>query len=256
MSTTEEENLIKKLTTHTLPLYENECPIMFFWSPRSGCTSLIKWFFFQVGLLQEAIDYNPWIHLYRMEVYENKENYKNEILKQLLERKKDTYKLIRNPYKRAVSSFLATLSNEIIMNEVAPNNREGLSFKQFLYNVKNIGISRDLINSHIAQQYIDEEEFFIENYVKLENFNTEIKYIENKYNLLNSPMLNITNSSHHMSQRMVEKGAFADHKLTLEPYNKPLPTYESFYDKETKDLVKELFKEDFEKYKYNKEDLS
>ncbi len=254
----EQEILIKKLITPALPLYEEEFPIIFFWSPKSGCTSLIKWYFFQIGLLQKAIDYNPWVHFYRMEVYERQRNYKIKVENQLLNGKKDIYKLVRNPYKRAVSSFLNTLTNKQIMNEVAPDSNNGLSFKQFLYRVKDIGVNRDLINAHIAQQYIEKEEVFIQNYIKLEHFSTNIKAIENKYNLLQSPIKNIINSPHNMSQRMkdINEGTFADVKMSLESFNKPLPQYKNFYDYETKNLVRDLFKKDFKKYGYNQNDLS
>ncbi|WP_176345120.1 sulfotransferase family 2 domain-containing protein [Priestia aryabhattai] len=256
MSKKQQEKLIADLTTHTLPLYEKDFPLIFFWSPKSGCTSLIKWFFFQVGVLQKAMDYNPWVHFYRMEVYENSDDHIIEIRKQLSNEKKDVYKLVRNPYKRAVSSFLATLGNESIMNQVAPNKNGGLSFKEFLYHVKNIGVSKDLINNHIAQQYIEGEELLIENYVKLEDFSDSMRNIESKYKLLNSPILSLTRSSHHVSHRMQNKGGFADIKMTIEVFNNPMPTYESFYDDETKNLVENLFAKDFEKYKYNKDDLN
>jgi hypothetical protein len=250
------EMIITKSTTHLLPLYQKEFPLIFFWSPRSGGTSLIKWFFFQNGLLQAALNYNPWIHSYKMEVYEKQNNYKADIIKQLLEGKKDIYKLVRNPYRRAVSSFLAVIDNEIIMKEIALNSQNGVSFKQYLYHIKKIGVSRDLINSHIAQQYVEGEEFLIKNYIKLENFSAEIKVVENKFHLLDSPILNISNSSHHLSQTMIEKGLFAEVKMSLKPYGRSLPTYESFYDEETKGLVRELFKKDFEKYGYSQTDLT
>lgn len=252
----EQENLITKLIAHNLPLYKKDFPLIFFWSPKSGCTSLIKWFFFQVGLLQKAIDYNPWVHFYRMEVYENSDNHRIQIHNELLNKKIDTYKLVRNPYKRTVSSFLATLGNEGIMNQIAPNKKDGFSFKDFLYHVKDIGVSKELIDNHIAQQYIEKEEVLIKSYIKLENFGDEIKNIENKYKLVNSSIQGMTKSPHHVSHRMTNKGAFADVKMTKDIFNSPMPTYESFYDNETRELVKELFKKDFEKYGYNKENLS
>ncbi|PWW31922.1 hypothetical protein DFO73_101180 [Cytobacillus oceanisediminis] len=83
------------------------------------------------------------------------------------------------PYNRAVSSFFTTLKNKHIMNQVSPDGKhDGLSFKQFLYQIKNIGVNRGLIDAHIAQQYVEEEELFIGNYVYLEHFWTEIKNME------------------------------------------------------------------------------
>lgn len=254
------EKFAEKLITPPLPLFAEDFPLLFFWSPKSGCTSLIKWYFFQIHLLQKAIDYHPWIHFYRMDIYETQENYKLTITKQLLHYKKEAYKLVRNPYSRAVSSFFATLTNKEITDQVFPTGIEnGLSFKQFLYQVKDIGVTRELINSHIAQQYVVEEELFIENHVHLEQFIPEIKALEKKYNLLDSPMDMIIKSSHHNAPNVSNSGkhTLADVKMSMETiFNAPLPQYKTFYDQETKDLVNELFKQDFEKYHYKQNDLS
>jgi hypothetical protein len=70
---------------------------------------------------------------------------------------------------------LAVIDNEELTNKIALNSNNGGSFKQYLYHIKKIGVSRDLINSHIAQQYVEGEEFLIKNYIKLEKFSAEIK---------------------------------------------------------------------------------
>jgi hypothetical protein len=250
------EIVIKKLLTPALPLYEKEFPLIFFWSPKSGCTSLTKWFFFQIGLLQKALDYKS-VHLYRVEEYEQQENYNLKISEQLLDNKKDVYKLVRNPYNRAVSSFFHTLAHKDIMNQVAPDIHDGLSFKQFLNQVSDIGVKRGLINIHIAQQYVEGEELFIKNYIHLEDFGTKIRNIEKKYNLLESPIQNIIKSPHHYTQKMTDKGkqTFAEVKMSKETLNKTLPHYKNFYDAETKDLVRKLFKKDFKQYGYNQNNL-
>lgn len=247
--------LAARLITPILPLYDKDFPIIFFWSPKCGCTSLIKWYFFQIGLLQKALDYNTWVHYYREEVYEKKENFKDRVTDQLLNGKKDVYKLVRNPYKRAVSSFFTTLNNEHIMKLVYPTGiRNGLSFKQFLYQIKRIGVKKELIDIHIAQQYIEEEEVFIKEYVHLEQFTQEIRDIEKKYNLLKSPISKIINSPHHRTHKMIDKGnqSFAEVIMTQETLRGFLPEYENFYDQETRVLVNDLFKKDFEMYGYTK----
>ncbi|WP_066335820.1 MULTISPECIES: sulfotransferase family 2 domain-containing protein [Metabacillus] len=257
MSKKEREVLIKNLIRDPIPLYGRGFPLIFFWSPKSGCTSLVKWFLFQNGLLQKAIDYDPWVHKYRAEVFQKQNNYTTELTDQLLNDKNVTYKLVRNPYKRAVSSYLSTVTNENLKNKVFPGINNGFSFKQFLFKVKDIGVSSELIDRHIALQYVEGEECIIKNYLHLENFNNEIRMIENKYNLLASPIQNISKSPHHMAQNMTDKGkgSFAEVKLTLETAVGSLPTYESFYDGETIDLVKELFKKDFISFGYNPTNL-
>ena len=39
--------------------------------PKSGCTSLAKWFFYQIDLLQTALNYSPFIHNYEYDIYKN-----------------------------------------------------------------------------------------------------------------------------------------------------------------------------------------
>ena len=247
--------IISKIITPALPLYDVGFPVIFFWSPKSGCTSLIKWYFFQLGLLQKALEYNPWVHYYRMDIYEKQENYMQKIKEQLMNGEKDIYKQVRNPYNRAVSSFFALFANQNMMDQVFPMGKpDDLTFKQFLYQVKNMGVERGMIDPHIAQQYVEGEERFIQNYLHLENFATEIRDIEKKYNLLESPIPSIIKSHHHRTLKMTDMD-----KQTAQPGTKSLneisPDYKDYYDNETIDLVKELFKRDFEKYGYNQNHL-
>lgn len=74
------------------------------------------------------------------------------ITKNLLEANKETYKLTRNPYKRAVSSFLHTVSQPWLICIFNSDINKGLSFKQFLYHLKNLGPTINTIDRHIAPQ--------------------------------------------------------------------------------------------------------
>ena len=98
---------IKRIINHEsrFPHFHPDFPLLLFWSPKSGCTSLANWFFFQIGLLDIAMQYNPFIHIYEYEVYKNNDIYLTKILEAVVNNEKDTCKLVRNPYKRAVSSF-------------------------------------------------------------------------------------------------------------------------------------------------------
>jgi hypothetical protein len=48
------------------------------------------------------------------------------------------------------------------------------------------------------------------------------------------------------------KKIFAEVNMSQDTLRGPLPHYKNFYDEETKQLVREVFKKDFEKYHYNK----
>jgi hypothetical protein len=245
--------VLEKLITPELALYEKKFPIILFFSPKSGCTSLVRWFFFQIGLLQKAIDYNPWVHLYRG-IYQSEQDYKSELTTQLLldTPKKVTYKLVRNPFKRAVSSFFAEFFIKEVMQNVHTDTNTGFSFIEFLYQIKKIGASKDLINIHFAQQYVEGEELFIQHHIKLEDFESEIKNIEHKYDLLQSPLSDILTSTHHNSKIMTLHVPSAE-SIKMKSLEGNLPTYESFYNKETIDLVRAIYKKDFEAYGYNQD---
>jgi len=241
------------------PHYNKNFPLILFWSPKSGCTPFAKWFFFQIGILNKALEYHPWIHNYEFEVYKKQPNYNLEVLNEILNSKRKVFKLVRNPYKRAVSSFLHLIGNmeypifrepgEIrLLFYKDRNSNKGISFKHFLYYLRRVGPKPGVINGHFAQQYIDGEEYLIKNYIYLENFDNHISKIEESYGLVKSPLEIINKSGHYFSSRMILTGDYS--KIAFAKLNKLLPTYHSFYDKETKDLVREVFKKDFEVYGY------
>ncbi|SDY91745.1 sulfotransferase family 2 domain-containing protein [Thermoactinomyces sp. DSM 45892] len=225
------------------PLYHEDLPIILFWSPKAGCTSLNKWFFFQIGLLDEAISYNPWIHHFRIK-YMGQENYAIWT-KHIREGTKKVYKLVRNPYTRAVSSFVYYLENPSTLK--APNP---CSFKDFLlhmkqYREKNMGLDR-----HLAPQYYPFEQRMNIEYIYLEKFESEIRTIESKYGLLHSPLEDLCRSKHHRNPVEVERSV-AVKMFSFSDLKTQMPSYQSFYTEETADLVQQIYKLDFEKYNYS-----
>ncbi|WHX69614.1 sulfotransferase family 2 domain-containing protein [Peribacillus frigoritolerans] len=229
---------------------------MLLWTPKSGCTTYNKWVFLKIGLFEKVLqDTEGDVHRYRDFVYRKEPDYTQGLTKNLLEAKKDIHKLVRNPYKRAVSSFLHTICSEWLICKFDSDINKGLSFKKFLNHLKSLGPNINTIERHIAPQYIDGEEQFITKYIQLENFNNHITEIEKTYGLLKTPHSQISKSFHHFSERMVQKGEYAEAILTVEIFAGRLPTYESFYNKETKELVKVIFAKDFEIYGYDKDNI-
>jgi hypothetical protein len=238
-------NLIKNRT----PLFHKKFPLIIFWTPKSGCTTMVKWFFFQIGLLQRAKKCHTFVHKFRIKKFQKQKNYRAELRKELEASKKYTVKLVRNPYRRAVSSFLHVISHKRLMKDIGLKGEEGISFKQFLYHMKRIGVKDS--NPHVAQQYVENEEKLIKEYIYLEKFNESIKKLEKKYNLSNAPFKKIILSKHHKAEKMIKKGEYSDVIITKEMFKSGLPTYESFYDKETQSLVAKLYEKDFLKYGYD-----
>ncbi|HHK5554979.1 RNA methyltransferase [Bacillus anthracis] len=243
-----------------IPHFHKDFPLILFWSHKSGCTSLANWFFFQIGLLSEAQKYNDFIHYYEFWVYKNNKDYIPALQNSLLEAKKDVCKLVRNPYARAVSSFLLLADNpyaspqwenirKCFYND--KYSKKGISFKQFLYYVQAFGTNSLAIDIHFSQQYVRGEEAFIQHYIPLEDFNNQITKIEEKYGLIKSDLAILTNSDHNRGPKMIYTGNYAELSIIDKDFPR-FPTYESFYDKETMDLVTEIYAQDFEMYPYTK----
>lgn len=254
-----DKRIFDRLVEPNIPLYEKNFPLILFWTRKSGCTTINKWFFFQIGLLEKVNKEklgDP--HGYREFIFRNEPYYTKGLHNYLLNSSKNTYKLVRNPYRRAVSSFFQTISSSWLINIFDSDLSKGLSFKQYLYHLKKLN-SIETIDPHIAQQYVEGEECFIRKIIYLEKFTDEITRLEEKYNLKKSPITTITESPHHFSfgpfQKMFEKGDFSEKVLSLDHFYGKLPTFESFYDQETKELVGDIYNLDFKAYGYKTSDL-
>src|SRR5438128_9625634 len=94
-----------------------------------------------MGLLEEAKDYHYWVHKYRSEVFYRKHGFV-DLNRHLLSGKYFVFKVIRNPYDRAVSSYLH------VMKYCLTNPQDRMSFEQYLLNLKNNHF-KFTINGHI-----------------------------------------------------------------------------------------------------------
>ncbi|HHL0974610.1 TPA: sulfotransferase family 2 domain-containing protein [Bacillus cereus] len=247
-----------------VPHFHEDFPLILFWSQKSGCTSLALWFFYQINLLETALEGyedSEYIHNYEFSIYKSDVTYQDKLINTLQNKQTNAYKLVRDPYKRAISAFLFfipffeiqhphwnPIKRYLYNNENSP---KGFSFKQFLYYLqynKEIDIA---VDPHYAQQYVPGEEEFVTNYIYLENFDTTIRALEMKYNLKQAPLHILTNSKHHQSGKLLYEGNYADVDIT-DPLFPLFPTYQSFYDKETLELIHSIFYQDFKTYKYPK----
>lgn len=64
-----------------------------------------------------------------------------------------------------------------------------------------------------------------------------------------SPLDLLTKSWHHQSGRTIFEGDYVDADIT-DPLFPRIPTYNSFYDTETIQLVEDIFNKDFTTYQY------
>ena len=262
--------IVKRLSGRRAPLHAAEFPLVLLLTEKAGCTSLTKWFLFHVGKLDEAVHYHPWVHRYRIGVLYQQPGYYWQALRLLAFRSKPVIKLVRNPYDRAVSSFLSTLSIAYGRNArtwaidlvSAARAHAGkpavpvpaMSFRDFLRLLAVNGTERSQVNGHVARQYVAGEEARLDRVIKLERFVEEIRRLEAEFKLPESPLDRITKSRHHRTRDRDDarvSAAGPDLEFTSQQvHSGSSPLYEAMYDDDTRRLVRECFAPDFRAYGY------
>lgn len=96
---------------------DNDNKICISFTPRGGCSISFQQYLDLVGLLKDGLDYNPFIHLYRCEIFDKNVNFID--IDELIKKQFTFIKFIMNPYIRAVSIFRVQKSHN-------------LSFRQYL----------------------------------------------------------------------------------------------------------------------------
>lgn len=213
------------------------------WSPKSGCTVVKKMWFDRMGVLEQALCKTNWVHDF-MPTYFKK--FGGQVTQADLE--SDFFikiKYVRNPYARAVSSFMHVAKTKLIQHFPADMN-----FRDFLHLIPER--LDELGSGHWAVQN-KYPEIIYDEIIKIENIHDKTERLNKKYNLnLNSDRT----SGHHSLDLNHEKinDAFnipADAiKTLIRDNSKPLPTYDSFYNDEIKQMVDEFYGIDIESYQY------
>jgi len=217
---------------------DNENKICISFTPRGGCSIAFQQYLDLVGLLKDGLDYNLFIHHYRVDYFIP--NVKYVDIDNLIEQQFTFIKFIMNPYIRAVSIFRAQTSHN-------------LSFRQYLKQLINneIDYFNDNDKFHYHQQYIHGEEKIITKYIKIDKYETfDIKLSNGTlYNL----DVNKYSSIHHGIKK--DNTIFCG-DLNKDIINECLPkSYKYFYDEEIKEMVDIYYKEDIEHYGYSFDDF-
>lgn len=223
---------------------KSKCRFIIDWTPKAACTIICKIFFDYMDELEEALKFNEWIHRSREKYYKK---YGMVTRNLLLQNNIIKIKFVRNPYSRAVSSYLHVMKNIRSFNIF---NREDMSFYTFLLNLEKQKYSSDTnYNDHYNLQMIDsEKENTFHHIIKVENLEEEIKNLNKRYHInLNH---NFT-SNHHIIKNRI------DINISSTKYSQILkiPYYNNFYDEKTKNLVDKIYNDDIIRYNYTFEDF-
>jgi hypothetical protein len=236
------------------PLIYPEKKICLFFSAKAGCTFATKWFFYQQGLLDEALAYNKWVHEYRRNIYNKTATYKKE-LNHVNSSKYIRIKLVRSPYQRAVSSYIHAVMHNHINTEITeflarPLTQEHrFSFEEFISFLEETGVQDCNPHNRVQALQVELQNKLSFSYIiKLENSYADFKDIENKFNLKISDFETLSESHHH--RKKISSEEFNGDKI-LGRINKYFFEYASFYNKTLKNQVAKLYACDFSQYQYD-----
>ena len=245
-----------KTPNHLLFLENKDIAIL--WSAKSGCTLAVKWFFYQRGELETAQDYSPWIHDYRIQVYRQSNAYKMGVHR--AEYGKMRYvRFVRNPFSRAVSSYLhmvRTVGNDEFhrpFNEFLGRDIEkdsNATFREFVDFLSDIDVQDcDIHYRQQAHQIEVNKLIDVDCVVHLENIERELVAVTRRYGLKPSSVSELS-SSHHNTRRSVVRDSFVGdiphHRTEEDVY----PDYRDFYDSELIERITDIYANDFGRYGY------
>jgi len=198
------------------------------WSAKSNCTNIVIMFFKYINLYEKMIINNPLeIHNYREKYIKN-----NYICKDLLlDSEYLKIKFVRNPYSRAISSYLhLSISN--------------ISFYEFLLNLYNRNYP---YNIHYYNQHhsLEVDKKIYNEIIKIENIDSEIERLNNKYKI----NLIYENHASHQINKSLNNNDYVGYKKFKDI--KSIPPYKYFYDDDKiKNLVIYVYGFDMILYNY------
>ena len=250
--------LNKKTGIKTLPLIYPDKKICLFVNEKSGCTFATKWLFFHLGILDEAMEYDNWIHKYRYDIYYKQDRYRLNFIS-IFSNKYTRMKLVRSPYQRAVSSYIHAIRTRYATQELSRfldrevNDENTFTFEEFVAYLEKTGV-RKCNPHHRAQAEKAELTGYlkIDRVVKLEGSIAEFRRIEDEYCLKPSDLDSLSKSAHHHNR--IESNEYCgDRKFSKREKN--FNQYQSFYNDELKDKIANLYASDFYQYNYPVDEL-
>ncbi len=254
---------LSRIQNNPRPLIDGDRKVVFLWSAKVGCTFILKWFYNQNSIV--VGDQAEGLQHYRANVYYDSLQYKTGYNDFLKDHSSFAYvKFIRNPYERAVSSYVHFLkkanTNDVMakkfLNVEKIKSDFKFSFKEFIEVLSSKDIN--LCNVHWRCQIHPLERtgyIKIDHIVDIKNSLKEIPIIEKKYNFNitgKQMLLNFRNRAHHSSNRNKTKTKNEQLFVGNIKYDWKLsedrPPITSFYNDRLKRQIFKIYRDDFRHY--------
>jgi len=228
------------------PLVDPQRKVVLALTPRAGCTICTQMFFREMGILDEALRYDPWVHQYRIEVYNEKNPFSGSVLR---DPEYFRMKVVRDPYRRAVSSYRFVMQRHSLL---VPGDLSGedLTFRGFLNFLENqdlaaadvhYGLQKDCFERKLPDVY--------HRILKIESLAEDIAEVNSLLGTRYDP--SGLKSPHHARYDASIRELAVDQKWS--DIKDSLPDYSFFYDESAARQVRDLYRTDFETYHYASE---
>jgi hypothetical protein len=246
------------------PLVTEDFPIAVCWSPKSGCTTMLRWFLFQTGLLEESEAHHWWPHLYRMNVLCVRPGYHRLCQQVLAERTKFVIKVVRDPARRAVSNFLHLLTQAVDMphdpgwqavqawrRDVGMQGERSISFEQFMLYLVSPRRPGAFFDLHLAPQWCAGQDPAVELLIPLEHLTPHLRDLERRFSLEAAPLERLSQSVHHHPAAAGHGWPDEAARLAVEPEalrTLGAPPPKIFLDDCMRQLIRTAYHEDYAAY--------
>lgn len=226
---------------------DKEHKIILAWSPRAGCSVSCQMMFEHMGILQEALAYHRFIHKYRTDKYHKDKRFEHPPTSQEM-KEWFVFKVIMNPFLRAVSSY-----HHFCSNKYQPDDCNK-SFYEYLRLIDEKRITNSDAIYHCRPQYIINEEKVVDAYVKIEKGQADIDEKVNKPHGFHFKISDKTSGHHSIRSDYTKFLGFTKYDdIGVLPNS-----YSNFYSPEypqIRALVEKIYAKDFEHYGYRFEDM-
>jgi hypothetical protein len=235
--------------------FDSQLKLVLLWSAKSGCTFAVKWMLDHMGLLQEALAHHRWIHFFRIEKLYKSATHKASVADFVAA--PGSYrvvKIVRNPFKRALSSFIHAAQcgyedahmAKYLGRRIDEDNR--YSFREFVAYLETINLNA--CNVHHRLQAHRLERAFVPGtrfVIDLDHSMTLLPRLENLLDLPRSKLNRHRRSHHHAGTSASAAAKFSgDIALRVTAQSKSeIPYYRCFYDEDIERHVYQLYAEDF-----------
>jgi hypothetical protein len=235
-----------------LPLVSREQRLAVLFTPKAGCTFAVSWYFEQTGLLAEALAHNHWVHRFRHE-YCKSDRYRPE---HIADPGMRIVKFVRNPFDRAVSSYVHAVRTGYADKEVAHflgrelSRQKTFSFREFVEYLGSTSL-RTCNPHHRLQLHELEAEGLVrvDHVVQVEHGRQQVPALEASLGLKATDLDRLMTSTHHAT-RVASERFVGDDRLVLGRDSASVAPTRNFYDDALAARVATLYATDFAAYGY------